>query len=560
MFSDIKTRYSFELIYQFSKPGYYRYRNALADVETAQRRVLSELLEYSSQSAYGKRNSLHKDMSWEEFSARIPVTDYKDWESLVSKQMEFGDELLSGEECERYQPTSGSTSKVKWIPYTNRFLAELDRAVSPMVVDVLAKQKHLLTGKQYWSLSWMPTEYRNESGENMNDDSKLLPWYKRILVEQTMVVPNEISFAPTSDGALFATLAYLAAARNLTVISVWSPTFALNMFEQLSTYRQELADVLRSGKWGAWTDELSFLSCPRSAEASSVLRVWDGNVTSDFLKKFWPNVSMISSWDTSTSAIWARELKELFPDAEFQGKGLWTTEGIITMPFEGKYPLAVTSHFYEFIDLETGTLHPSWDLQKGQVVKPLISTGSGFFRYAINDRLKVVDFIKTCPCFEFQGRIDEVDMVGEKIAPGIAMSVLNRAGDRYSVRALSLLAIAANTSGKSKPYYLLLCEEDNSFGEMKKEVAEYADSLLRESFHFKLARDLNQLAPTKVLFHPDARKLYQQIAETRGMILGDMKIEPLLLLTEEELEESVKKGAAKEFNSGQKNLNFELQT
>ena len=98
-------------------------------------------------------------------------------------------------------------------------------------------------------------------------------------------------------------------------------------------------------------------------------------------------MGLISSWATSTSKFWADELIKLFPNATFIGKGLWATEGVITFPFEGKYPLAVTSHFYEFMDIDSKEIFPAWKLEKDQILKPLLTTGAGLFRYIMNDKI-----------------------------------------------------------------------------------------------------------------------------------------------------------------------------
>jgi GH3 auxin-responsive promoter. len=526
------------LVYHFSKIGYRRYKYSLSHVESAQRNKLKELLQFSFKTEFGRKHNLSKDFSWEDFKERIPITEYPDYEPFVARQKENGGLVVSGETFNRYQPTSGSTSKIKWIPYTKKFLSECDEAIAPWIVDIYKREKRLFYGKHYWSLSWIPTELRNKINTNANDDLKLLPFWKRLLMSMTMAVPNDISFASSSEGSIIATLAYLASTKNLALISVWSPTFALNLFEQMKKHRLELADILKEGHWGNFQDELSFIPCPRSEEASSIMTHWDGTISSDFFMELWPTMAMISSWDCSSSTLWAHDLENLFPKATFQGKGLWATEGVVTIPFEGKYPLAVTSHFYEFEDLESENIYPAWGLEKGQVVKPLLTTGSGFLRYALRDRLKVVDFIDGCPCFSFLGRIDGVDLVGEKLSPEIAMNIIERVSDKYDIRALSLLGVTQGRNGWEKPNYVLLCESDKR-KVAEDDIAQYIEEILQESFHYKLARDIDQLSPAKALVRPNARELYIRRGERRGMTLGDMKIEPLIACRFDELHDIV---------------------
>ena len=63
---------------------------------------------------------------WEDFASTEPVTSYTHWRGLVSDQMHTGRQRLTQSPAVRYQPTSGSSSAIKWIPYTRQFLQELD--------------------------------------------------------------------------------------------------------------------------------------------------------------------------------------------------------------------------------------------------------------------------------------------------------------------------------------------------------------------------------------------------------------------------------------------------
>lgn len=531
--SDVPVYVANKLIYQFCKSGYKRFKDSLANVEAAQRNKLSDLLEYSENTQFGKSRHLKKGMSWEKFNETMPVTKYGDWEEMILRQKKSGNLIISGERCTRYQPTSGSTSRVKWIPYSKKFLSEIDAVVSPLVVDSYRTEKRLFRGSQYWSLSWIPTDLRKNDDSNTNDDLDVLPWWKKTVASLTMAVPSAVSFAETSEGSMIATLAYIISRRNLALISVWSPTFAMNMFEQLSQYRNELAEILDQGNWCGWHKELSFMSCPKSREASSILKNWNGKLTGDFFETLWPGMGLISSWATSTSKFWADELIKLFPKARFIGKGLWATEGVITFPFEGKYPLAVTSHFYEFADIDSGEIFPAWKLEKGQILKPLLTTGSGLFRYTMNDKVKVVEFAGHCPCFEFLGRLEGVDMVGEKMSGVIAQDIINSANQSLNVNALTIFAVSGDQSNEMKPRYIVLCEKESDHP-ARGDVQKLAERLLLESFHYRLARDLNQLGHAEVLFHPMARAIYQKRSEIKGMILGNLKLEPLVQCSDEE--------------------------
>ncbi|QUM78611.1 GH3 auxin-responsive promoter family protein [Moritella sp. 24] len=512
-----------------STRGYKQFCKALAQPQAVQREKLSSLLKVIAPSVSGKRYNLSSELFYEEFIRKVPITEYDDWAAQIDKARSGSPQELSMEANERFQPTSGSTSKIKWIPYTQSFLNELDAAISPWMMDMYQNNPGMLSGSHYWSLSWVPTELRRTISGAVNDDLKLLPWWKRVFMGLTSSVPEGVSLADTSDDSQFATLCYLLADKSLTFLSVWSPTFALTLFDNIIKHKLELVSVLATGKWGPRDAALPGLKCPKSHRVAELLLHWKGAVSAELLQQIWPKLALVSAWDTSSSTTWAHKLQRLLPQGEFQGKGLWATEGVVTIPFQNQYPLAICSHFYEFIDLETEEVLPAWKLEKDQLVRPVLTTGSGLLRYAMKDKLRVSGFLQDCPCFEFLGRLDGIDLVGEKMSPEIALEVMKTVDNNPCLAAITLFAVPTSSSNE-KPFYLLLCEANADITEFEmKQIAVNAEAELSACFHYQLARDLGQLDALKVCCSQSARDLYYSRCEARGMVVGNIKIEPLVL-------------------------------
>ena len=528
---NILTTICHHLAYGFNYKGYLNFLHSLKNIEKTQQNKLKQLFQMSEGTQFFKKNPHMLYLSYEEFANNFPITTYEDWEEKIKSQKENQIPEISNR-CNRYQPTSGSTTHVKWIPYTDELLFEFDQAISPWIFDIVQTEKKVLMGKHYWSLSWLPNHLREQVNMNANDDLALLPLWKRIFMSQTMAIPQKLSLAPSSESAMLGTIAYLASHSNLSLISVWSPTFALNMLNEMALKKDQVALILSKGEWD--NEELSFLPCPKSKKQSNILKSWDGKLEDNFFCELWPDIKFISSWDTSTSEIWAKDLKKLFPKAKFQGKGLWATECVVTIPFRQNYPLAVNSHFYEFADIESNKVYPSWNLKKGMIVKPVVSTGSGLYRYVMKDKLEVYDFLFQTPCLKFLGRIGDVDMVGEKMSPEMAINILSQVNNKFNVKALTLLAI---TNNEKKPYYYLLCDGEKN-DTLSKKLAEFTEEILSKAFHYKLARELNQLDKAKAVITPEARQIYQEMAVKKGMILGNLKIEPLTLCENINIEEN----------------------
>ncbi|EKF73455.1 hypothetical protein A11A3_13460 [Alcanivorax hongdengensis A-11-3] len=512
-----------QLLKLAASPGARRFRRDANRLEAVQRDKLSRLLTQVAASPRGQAMGVSRDWRWEDFASRLPVTDYEDWAEDIVLAREQGQGRLSASSVVRYQPTSGSTSAVKWIPYTRDFLSELDAAITPWIADLYRHCPRIGAGRHYWSMSWVPTDMRESMRNDINDDLQLMSLGKRLLAGASQSVPQDVSLAPTSDDSLFATLAWLAADQGLSMLSVWSPTFGLGLLRALSRWREPLAEVLSRGEWGAGALGAQMHDCPRSPRAAALLRQWDGQLEPAFFARLWPSLALVSAWDTAASAPWAAQLHRLLPGAEFQGKGLWATEGVVTLPFEGRYPLAYHSHVYEFLDPTDERVYAPWQLEKGQQVMPLLTTGSGLLRYRLKDMVVVDDFMGQVPCLRFLGRAGTTDLVGEKLSTPVVQQALD--GLRLSPGLAPVSLVAVDDSGQGLPGYLLLLQGQRE--QDTRPVAEALDQGLQAHFHYQLARNLGQLAPVRAVVSPSMHEHYLSQCRQRGMIEGNIKIEAL---------------------------------
>ncbi len=490
-------------------------------LEKVQRAKLAELLRLCGQ----------PKMSWETFQDMQPVSRYRDWHGRITAQREGGD-LLSQSPLVRYQPTSGSSEQLKLIPYTKQFLGELDSAIAPWLSSLYRQHPGLHGGAHYWSVSWLPQSQQEAMRGNLNDDSELLGVVKRVLAAQSQAVPAGVAMAHRADDAMFATLCYLVARADLRMLSVWSPTFALQQLQSLQRWGEEIAWVLQHGSWGDRANSLSGLHAPKAAQRANILRSALAAPAAEMTLRLWPQLALVSAWDTADAAIWARELRQQFPHSGFEGKGLWATEGVVTLPYDGVYPLAYRSHVYEFEDLASEQMLAPWQLREGDEVSPVISGGNGLLRYRLDDRLQVTGFWGSVPCFRFLGRRFGVDLVGEKMAPETARAAMAAAGQRHGLTPVTLLAV--DSQGQGRPRYIALFSPQpgaDARPALHQEAGRAVEAMLGRHFHYELARDLRQLSAAAAFVLPEGWKSFQHIAVAAGMIEGNIKPEPVKRVT-----------------------------
>jgi hypothetical protein len=466
-----------------------RFKNQADNLKNVQQGILDKIL------------SDHPYLKSKEDFENSPISDY----GQQTKKLNEANFI-----AKRYQPTSGSGDKEKLIPYNDKFINELNKGLNPWLFDLGKTYPSILTGRHYWSISWLPTHYREKNWSL--DDFELLPAWKKNLTRIMMAVPNEISKAKSLEASQFATLTYLIAADDLSFISVWSPTFFLQLLALADSWKEELLRTLRSGTWNLFSPELDYLSCPQSPKQALAFEKGD-------LKKVWPKLSLVSSWDSSTSDQWSEKLRAKFPDASFQGKGLWATEGVVTIPFEGRYLLSYLSHYYEFLNLENGELLSSWELKEGMEVQPVITSGNGFVRYNLKDRILVKGFYKSLPELEFLERDSTFDMVGEKLDAHCFLEIHHEMKHVFPMLSWVIAFAVIPTSGR--PYYHFIFDGE---GDVKK-AEEYLKKLLDQRFHYHLALELGQLSNLKITISRSTYTQYEEFQIKKGMVQGNIKVE-----------------------------------
>jgi hypothetical protein len=500
-----------------SKAYYKRFCSERASIEKVQRKILKDLLTHSSLTPFGKSHQLHPRMSYEEVIRVLPVSKWGDWEELVETQRNsMGASTTIGRDVLRYQPTSGSTHKRKWIPYTKKFLSEIDQASLVWMHDLYRSYPKIQKGTHYWSLSWLPSDLRDSRS---NDDLDYLPSFKKRFLRQVMAVPEGVQNTQCPNSSQFATMAWLLSQKNLSLVFVWSPTFFISMINEIMKNKSDLVMTLSTGSWAKYQKELKHLAAPKALKQSSILK--NIQYSKDLASEMWKKLALVSCWSSADSSLWIETLKALTPHAEIQGKGLFATEGVVTIPVQGKLHLSYQSHFYEF-KLDNGEVLPAWKLKTGMMASPLISSGNGLWRYELGDRVRVEEMIEGCPILSFQGRAQTVDLVGEKLTQQSAREVVEKINRDYP-EAKAKLFLAMNKGLKGKPQYALVCESNHENMSLKSEV----ENALNSHHHYRLARELNQLECADVINVENCLEYYSKICTAFNWIQGDIKWEAI---------------------------------
>jgi hypothetical protein len=529
-------------------PELHAFRRATRRVAETQSEVLHAIVQANRDSWFGRRHGFESIRTPSDYQSRVPVSCYDDYRGAIERIAAGETSVLTREPVTLLEPTSGSTSGEKLIPYTRSLRMSFQRGVATWMADLLRSRPATRTGRAYWSIS-PPQGPRRWSASGLpigfDADAAYLGTLERYALGRILVMPSTIARVDDFEAFRYCTLLKLLAAPDLSLISVWSPSFLTTLLGSLENWVDPLSHDLRSGTLSGaprLPPDLARVlrtngprNRRRADEVSAVLR--SSGALSSKLLALWPRLALISCWTDASAAGSSQELAQLFPRTEIQPKGLLATEGFVSLPLcDAPAPaLALRSHFFEF-DPSTSTTSSkdaghrllfAHELERGGRYRVVLTNSGGLYRYQLHDEIQVVDFANQCALLRFTGKADRTsDLVGEKLNDSHVGSVLERTLQRHGLAVRFALLVPVTERAVGYRLYLQLARP----ADMRIDWARYRtdlDDCLAENPHYHYARGLGQLLPVEVYWReaggPSASQVYQDQMLSRGIKAGAIK-------------------------------------
>jgi hypothetical protein len=516
---------------------HHELRRAQKDPAETQAALLGWLLRANASSAYGREYGFSRMRNAHEFQSAVPIVDYDELRPWIERIKAGEQRVLTEEPVLMLEKTSGSSTAAKYIPYTASLRREFQRAVGAWMFDLYEHNPTLISGTAYWTITPLAREPEVTAGRlrvGFENDTEYLGPAERFLLRKILAVPDEVARIPDLDAAMYVTLRFLLQSPSLRFISVWAPSFLTILHEHLQKHAEQLLADLHDGALrppGTLPDAIASLlqsklrAEPARARRLERARQEDGSLRA---QDVWPYLRVISCWTDASSRFAVPALRELFPGVLIQGKGLLATEGVVSLPLleRGACMAAVTSHFFEFIEQPGATPRLLHELEANHEYSVLLTTGGGFYRYRLGDRVRVTGFAGNTPLLEFLGKEDGVsDLCGEKLSPAFVGSVL----EELSVeRAYSSDFAMLAPSQQESAHYVLFLQGDAS----QTDLAARLDQKLTQNPQYAYCRRLGQLAAPRIFqITSDAGGSYVRRCVATGQRAGAVKAVALHRMT-----------------------------
>lgn len=443
---------------------------------------LRRILYDNKDTALGKRYAFSELTDAEGFAARVPLSDYSDYEGKICRYNEcvaYPVKCLLG--------TSGTTGRQKHFPLTEEAL----RRYSSYIFDM----PYFLTGAEGKSLH--TSVFRGKSRITLLSSA-----YYSYLEEigaldcDDFVGGRELLFSDRiSDVKYVKAWLMLAHPETVSVQSVFLYDLLL-ILRYLEENWRVLIDDMRSRRVSVPLDGgikealcRNFADEGRLSYLEELFGRGEGFVLSDIL----PRVRFISGIGGRVYEIQEAALKKYIGDVPIYYFAYASSEcmmGVARAMNEAEYVLLPDSAYYEFLPLDGGEPVSLENIAVGESYEPVVTTFSGLYRYRTGDVIRILSFEGESPVFEFVTRRNgTVNIAGEKLDSNTVTAAVARFAESATI---SVFDYALGIDDASVPFgYALFIEADRLPGGAR----ELFDSVLRKlSVDYDDVRELGMLS------------------------------------------------------------------
>ena len=520
-------------------PESRRFARALSEPDETQARWLRARLAADGRTAYGMAYDFGGVRDAAEFARRVPLATYEDLAPWIARVRRGERDVLCADLVSHLVPTSGSTGARKLIPFTRSLGRAFDAAVGAWVHDLARQRPDILGGPAYWSISPLAAADADADHDadddaagttpvGFGDDAEYLGGARASLVRRLLAVPSSVRLAAEERSFWRLTLLALLRCRDLRLVSVWHPSFLTLLVAAAPPAWAELLDAVAHGT-NPWLDAIPAIHRGAwRARADSTRARELREIGPLEWRRWWPRLAVASCWGHQAAEGGWRRLASDLPGVLVQRKGLLATEGVVTIPWGGEFPLAVTSHYFEFLD-ELGGVRRAGQLQRGGRYEVVLTNDAGLWRYRLGDVVECTGHVRATPSLRFLGRAGSTsDLRGEKLAEAFVADALRGLWDDGTAPGVATLV--ARECADEAGYELVLSAD--GLTQPAELLGRRLEAALGRNPHYALARRLGQLAPlrVRVVSGEAAAAALRGESRARGTRLGDVKPRALVPL------------------------------
>lgn len=420
-----------------SLPGRMSLARASRNPEKASARTLRKILNLAKNTAYGKEHHFgaivkarKPEQLFRLYEKSVRASEYESFRPYVERHKHGEANVLIPGKPLMYATTSGTTSKPKWIPISQKFMKDVYDVMSHIWLDNFARVRpKFLSGGLVVSVAKVVEGYAEDGtifGSVSGVTAKKIP----SIIRKRFVTPPEV-YDISDYTARYYVMMRLAIAHSVSYIVAPNPSTLLELIHNAEEYFDDYIEDIEKGSISEKFDVspeirsvLAGFTVPDPERADFLRRVKEKCGGKPQLKDWWPDMQLLSSWKCGNTAIAAEKVQQQLPaGCCYQELGYFASECRFGLVLDEGIDstLFPNYHYYEFIeesDLENPEprflrLH---ELEQGKRYCIYVTTFSGLYRYNMNDLVEVGGWNGKTPKIHMVQKVNGiVSITGEKL-------------------------------------------------------------------------------------------------------------------------------------------------
>ena len=420
-----------------SLPGRMSLARASRNPEKASARTLRKILNLAKNTAYGKEHHFgaivkarKPEQLFRLYEKSVRASEYESFRPYVERHKHGEANVLIPGKPLMYATTSGTTSKPKWIPISQKYMKDVYDVMSHIWLDNFARVRpKFLSGGLVVSVAKVVEGYAEDGtifGSASGVTAKKIP----SIIRKRFVTPPEV-YDISDYTARYYVMMRLAIAHSVSYIVAPNPSTLLELIHNAEEYFDDYIEDIEKGSISEKFDVspeirsvLAGFTVPDPERADFLRRVKEKCGGKPQLKDWWPDMQLLSSWKCGNTAIAAEKVQQQLPaGCCYQELGYFASECRFGLVLDEGIDstLFPNYHYYEFIeesDLENPEprflrLH---ELEQGKRYCIYVTTFSGLYRYNMNDLVEVGGWNGKTPKIHMVQKVNGiVSITGEKL-------------------------------------------------------------------------------------------------------------------------------------------------
>ena len=420
-----------------SLPGRMSLARASRNPEKASARTLRKILNLAKNTAYGKEHHFgaivkarKPEQLFRLYEKSVRASEYESFRPYVERHKHGEANVLIPGKPLMYATTSGTTSKPKWIPISQKYMKDVYDVMSHIWLDNFARiRPKFLSGGLVVSVAKVVEGYAEDGtifGSVSGVTAKKIP----SIIRKRFVTPPEV-YDISDYTARYYVMMRLAIAHSVSYIVAPNPSTLLELIHNAEEYFDDYIEDIEKGSISEKFDVspeirsvLAGFTIPDPERADFLRRVKEKCGGKPQLKDWWPDMQLLSSWKCGNTAIAAEKVQQQLPaGCCYQELGYFASECRFGLVLDEGIDstLFPNYHYYEFIeenDLENPEprflrLH---ELEQGKRYCIYVTTFSGLYRYNMNDLVEVGGWNGKTPKIHMVQKVNGiVSITGEKL-------------------------------------------------------------------------------------------------------------------------------------------------